>query len=239
MSGYFARLAAHAHGTRGEGFASQNDAGVRSIETTGPFLTPSPPRPVGTTEFDAEMTQHPRVPGISRSNQNLELPHGTRSEGFASQNDAGGRSRRTQWMLGSTPPDVEAAGTFLTPSPRPRPVGSQPIMKTQTIKVPKVRYEAVHYVEEQVIQVPRMTYDPSVLEPKGLEPKYYEVPAGTGAGLRLCHRLSTAQSPAASVTAAFVDPPGATGAASVSSSSPPTGTGETLRAFFESPIRNR
>ncbi len=29
------------------------------------------------------------------------------------------------------------------------------IMETQVIKVPKVRYEAVHYEEEQVIQVPR------------------------------------------------------------------------------------
>ena len=142
-------------------------------------------------------------------------------------------------MLGSTPPDVQAAGTFLTPSPRPRPVGSQQIMETQTIKVPKVRYEAVHYEEEQVIQVPRMTYDPSVLEPKGLEPKYYEVPAGTGSGLRLGHRLSTARSPAASVTGAFFDPPGATGVASASFSSPPTGTGETLRAFESPNYRNR
>ena len=124
-------------------------------------------------------------------------------------------------MLGSTPPDVEAAGTFLTPSPRPRPVGSQQIIETQTI------------------QVPRMTYDASVLEPKGLEPKYYEVPAGTGSGLRLGHRLSTARSPAASVTGAFFDPPGATGVASASFSSPPTGTGETLRAFESPNYRNR
>ena len=125
-------------------------------------------------------------------------------------------------MLGSTPPDVEAAGTFLTPSPRPRPVGSQQIIETQTI------------------QVPRMTYDASVLEPKGLAPKYYEVPAGTGSGLRLGHRLSTARSPAASVTGAFFDQPGATGEASASFSSPPTESSETLRAFFESPnYRNR
>jgi len=42
--------------------------------------------------------------------------------------------------------------------PPPAPVQYQvplEIMDTQVIKVPKVRYEAVHYEEEQVIQVPR------------------------------------------------------------------------------------
>jgi hypothetical protein len=35
---------------------------------------PSPRlRPVGRTEFDADMTQHPRVPGVTRSNQHVEL----------------------------------------------------------------------------------------------------------------------------------------------------------------------
>ena len=33
------------------------------------------------------------------------------------------------------------------------------IMETQYIKVPKVRYEAVYYEEEQTIQVPCMTYE--------------------------------------------------------------------------------
>ena len=34
---------------------------------------------------------------------------------------------------------------------------AEQMMETKIVKVPKVRYEAVHYEEEQVIQLPRLS----------------------------------------------------------------------------------
>ena len=44
---------------------------------------------------------------------------------------------------------------------------------TQVIKVPKVRYEAVHYEEEQVIQVPRTIMETRTAPSPGVSVGYY------------------------------------------------------------------
>ena len=48
------------------------------------------------------------------------------------------------------------------------------IMETQVIKVPKVRYEAVHYEEEQVIQVPRTIMETRNAPSPGVSVGYYK-----------------------------------------------------------------